>query len=311
MPQTPQTASQPVAGVLWMLGSGLSFVAVNALVRWLGTDLPAPQGAFIRFAFSAVFLLPALIPVLRSGFDAQTWRIFGLRGLFHTAAVTLWFFAMARIPIAEVTAIGYLNPVLVTVGAALFFGERFAMRRVIAVLVAILGAVIVLRPGLREITPGHLAQIGAAICFAGSYMCIKLLQGRAAPGVIVAMMSVMVTILLLPLALLDWQPVGLVQLAALAAVALFATSGHYCMTRAFAVAPLTVTQPVTFLQLLWASLLGASLFGEQVDAMVLLGGGLTLGAVSFITWREAMLQRRPGSGFEGKALTPPVGATKS
>ena len=63
------------------------------------------------------------------------------------------------------------------------------------------------------------------------------------------------------------------------------------MTRAFAVAPMTVTQPVTFLQLIWASLLGALVFAEPVDLWVLVGGAVMIGAISYITWREAHLRR--------------------
>ncbi len=297
---TDRQEIRPVQGVLWMLASGLSFVGVNGLVRWLGTDLPAAQGAFLRFGFGLLFLLPALPAALRGGFPAEVTRLFLLRGAVHTAAVICWFYAMARLPVAEVTAIGYLNPILVTLGAVLFFGEVLAMRRILAVLVAICGALIVLRPGLRELGPGHLAQIAAAFGFAGSYLCAKGLTGRVSATVIVAMMSLCVTIGLLPFALWVWVPVSLTQLLALAAVALCATSGHYCMTRAFAVAPMTVTQPVTFLQLVWATLLGLLVFGEGVDGWVLLGGAVIIAAISYITWREAVIRRR--------AVTPPVGA---
>lgn len=288
---------------MWMLASGLSFVGVTGLVRWLGTDLPAAQGAFLRFAFGVMFLLPTLGPVLRGGFAPGAMRLFALRGAVHTVAVICWFYAMARLPVAEVTAIGYLNPVLVTVGAAVFLGEKLAMRRILAVCVAILGALVILRPGMREVTDGHLAQVAAAFGFAGSYLVAKRLSGMASAGAVVAMMSLMVTLGLAPFALAVWVPVTPVQLVALAGVAAFATSGHYCMTRAFAVAPLTVTQPVTFLQLLWATLLGYVVFHETVDIWVLAGGGVIIAAVSYITWREAMLNRR--------SVTPSVLATKS
>ncbi|MCE6949874.1 DMT family transporter [Cereibacter sphaeroides] len=284
--------TRTLEGVLWMLGSGLSFVGVTGIVRYLGPEIPAAQGAFIRFAFGVLFLLPTLLPVLRQGFAPGTLRLYSLRGAFHTAAVICWFYAMARIPVAEVTAIGYLNPVLVTVGAALFFGERLALRRVLAVAVALVGALVVLRPGLRELLPGHLSQLAAAVFFAFSYLMARRLSDLAGAGAIVAMMSLMVTVGLLPFALLVWVPVGAEQLLWLALVAAFATSGHYCMTRAFSAAPLTVTQPVTFLQLVWATLLGALAFGEPVDPYVLLGGGIIIGAISYITWRESVLRRK-------------------
>jgi drug/metabolite transporter (DMT)-like permease len=298
--QTP--VIRPLIGVLWMLASGLSFVAVTGIVRHLGTDLPAVQSAFIRFGFGALFLLPALLPMLQQGFAPGVLRLYGARGLVHCAAVFFWFYAMARIPVAEVTAIGYLNPVLVTLGAALFFGETLALRRIIAVGVAVLGALVVLRPGVREVTDGHMAQVAAAFFFAGSYLLAKELSRAEGAGRVVAMLSLLVTLGLLPFALWVWVPVSVVQLGWLALVAAFATSGHYCMTRAFRAAPLTVTQPVTFLQLVWATLLGALVFDEGVDGFVLLGGAMIIAAISYITWREHMLKRRD--------VTPAVGQTK-
>ena len=92
---------------------------------------------------------------------------------------------------------------------------------------------------------------------------------------------------LAPLAWWVWVPVTLAQMGWLAVVAACATSGHYCMTRAFRAAPMTVTQPVTFLSLIWATLVGALVFGEAVDIFVLLGGAMIIGAITFVTWFEA------------------------
>lgn len=285
--------ASPLHGVLWMLAAGLSFVGVNAIVRYLGTDLPAAQSAFLRFGFGMVILIPALVSVFRAGFAPGLLRLYFGRGALHTVAVVLWFYAMARIPLAEVTAIGYLNPVLVTLGAALFFGERLTRDRLLAFAVALVGALIILRPGLREVTHGHLAQVGAAIFFAGSYLFGKALSGQATAAAVVAMLSLTVTLGLLPFAIWVWVPVTWAQLGWLAVVAGCATSGHYCMTQAFQAAPMAVTQPVTFLQLVWATLLGTLLFGEGLDVYVLVGGAVIIAAVSFVTLREARSRRVP------------------
>ncbi|UXU73988.1 MULTISPECIES: DMT family transporter [unclassified Paracoccus (in: a-proteobacteria)] len=293
---------QDIIGILWMLTAGLCFVAVNGTVRWLGQALPAAEGAFIRFAFGLLFLLPVLRPTQLRGFSPRIWRLFILRGALHVLAVILWFFAMARIPVAEVTAIGFLNPIVVTLGAALLMGERISWRRGLAILVALAGAMVVLRPGFRELAPGHLAQLGASVTFGASYLVAKRLSERVPASVVVAMMSLTVCIGLAPIAALNWVAPSLLQCATLACTAFFATAGHYAMTRAFASAPLQVTQPVTFLQLIWASLLGALVFAEPVDIWVLVGGAIMIGAISYITWREARLRRGP--------ITPPPNATR-
>lgn len=278
---------RPVAGVLWMLASGLSFVGVNGIVRYLGTDLPAAQSAFLRFAFGVLLLLPVLPGVFRAGFPPGIWRLFAWRGVAHTAAVLFWFYAMARIPVAHATAIGYLNPVILLIAGAALLGERMTRRRMGAVAVAALGALIVLRPGVQVVNSGHLSQIGAAICFAASYLFAKRLSGLVSPTAVVAMLSICVMIGLAPIAAWVWVPVSAAQMGWLALVAAFATMGHYFMTRAFQAAPFTVTQPVVFLQLIWATILGAVMFGEPVDGFVLLGGALIIGAICWVSWREA------------------------
>ncbi|MFV0387098.1 DMT family transporter [Paracoccus sp. (in: a-proteobacteria)] len=298
----PETR-RDLIGIGWMLLTGLSFVAVNGIVRGLGGALPAPQAAFIRFLFGLILLLPVIWPALRQGFPVRLWGMFALRGGLHVIAVIAWFYAMSRITIAEVTAIGFLNPIVVTIGAALFLGERLARRRIIAIGVALLGALIVLRPGLRPLDPGHLSQVAAAIAFGSSYLIAKQLADRASAAVVVAMLSVTVSIGLAPLAWAVWVPPTWAQTGWLALVAAFATLGHYTMTRAFSAAPLTVTQPVTFLQLIWASLLGTTLFHEPLDGWVILGGAVMIAAISYITWREARQRAR--------TKTPPVSATKA
>ena len=295
--------NRPIVGIIWMLATGLCFVAVTGIVRYLGTDLPAAQGAFVRVLIGLLFLSPVLIATFRQGAVAPVLPLFLARGGLHALAVILWFYAMARIPVAEVTAIGYLNPIVVTLGAAIAFGERLAARRLIAIGVALLGAIVVLRPGLREIAPGHYAQLGAAVSFGLSYLIAKRLSERVPAGTVVAMLSLTVTVALAPFAFAVWVPIRLDQIVWLALVALFATGGHYCMTRAFAAAPMTVTQPVTFLQLVWATLMGVLIFDEAADPWVFLGGALIIGAISYMTWREARIKRR--------AVTPIVGQTKT
>lgn len=296
-----ETPSRPVQGILWMAATGLCFIAVTAVVKHAAQDLPAAQAAFLRYLLGLVFLIPVAGTLLRARLTPKDWGVFSLRGLVHTLAVILWFYSMTQIPIAEVTAMNYLNPVYVTIGAALLLGERLAFRRIMAVVTALVGVVIILRPGFREVETGHIAMLFTAILFAGSYLCAKPLSGRHSAALIVAMLSITVTIGLAPFAFAVWVTPSWADIGWMFVVAAFATAGHYTMTRAFAAAPIAVTQPVTFLQMVWAVLLGWALFDEPPDAFVILGAALIIASVSFIAWREAKLR---------KQVTPSPHATK-
>ncbi len=278
-------------GIFWMFVTGICFVAVTALVKHGAQNLPAAQAGFLRYIIGLILLTPLIRPIIKAQLTRRQLTLFAWRGLAQALGVILWFYAMTRITVAEVTAMNYLSPIYITIGAALVLGERLATRRILAVLFAFVGAMIILRPGFREISPGHIAMLGTAALFAGSYIIAKKLTDEVSPKVIIGMLSLTATIGLFPFAMAVWQPPTWEELGWMTLVALFATAGHYTMTLAFAAAPVTVTQPVTYLQLVWATLLGLLAFGEPVDGWVILGGCVILASVTFITIREAMLKR--------------------
>ncbi len=282
--------------------TGLCFVAVTALVKFMGPGVPPAEAAFLRYLLGLVFLLPMLRPLLNAHLTRRQWGLFGVRGALHSVGVMMWFFAMTRIPLSEVTAMNYLAPVYVTIGAALFLGEKLKARRIAAVVAALIGVIIILRPGFREISPGHVGMLLAAVAMGGSYLLAKVTADEVSPAVVVAMLSIVVTIVLAPFAAMVWVAPTWGQIGILFAVACFATAGHYTMTLAFRAAPVSVTQPASFLQLVWAILLGALMFDEPVDVFVVIGSCVILGAISFITWREMVVRRRQ--------ITPPAPATK-
>ncbi|EEE39030.1 Integral membrane protein DUF6 [Rhodobacteraceae bacterium KLH11] len=299
----PTDQNRPLAGMFWMLAAGLSFVGMNALVKVLGTSMNPIQAAFLRYVLGLVFLLPALRAIIDTPLTPRNLTLFGLRGVVHAVAVMLWFFAMTRIPLAEVTAMNYMTPIYVTLGAALFLGEKLAFRRIAAIAVAVIGVLIILRPGFREVQSGHFAMLGTTLALGGSYLLAKVMVRDIRPSAVVAHLSIWVTIALIPFAIAVWEPPSLQNLGILFVVASFATAGHYFMTLALQAAPVAVTQPVTFLQLIWATLLGALAFHERIDAWVIAGGTLILAAISFITWREAKLSRNGST-----SPTPPQGS---
>lgn len=281
-------------GCLWMVAGGLLFVAVTVLVRMLGSDMPAVQAAFIRYLIGVLLVLPMLwrMRIRRFGLDGGRLGWYALRGLVHGVAVMLWFYAMARIPLADVTAIGFSTPVFTALGAILLFGEQVKARRMLAILAGFVGTLVILRPGFQAIELGSLAQLVAALFFAGSFLLAKRLTHSESSADILVMLSIFCTLALLPGALYYWREPSWLEVGWLAGVALFATTGHYALTRAIALAPLTVTQPLSFLQLVWAVAIGYWMFAEVPDTWVIAGGLIIVAAVSYLAHREAQAARR-------------------
>ncbi len=262
------------------------FVGVTVAVRYLGTNMNPVQAAFIRYCFGIVLILPLLSRAGITSLDRDRLGFHALRGLVHGGGVILWFLAMSRIPISEVTALGFTTPIFVTLGAAVFLSERLKPYRVAAVLLGFIGALLILRPGLRVIDIGALAQLGAAPLFACSYLMAKSATRREASSMIVVLLSVFCTLTLALPALLVWRTPTLDELLLLGLTALLATSGHYCMTRALEAAEVSAVQPFTFLQLVWATILGLILFDETPDVWIWIGGAVIVGSATWMAQQE-------------------------
>ena len=262
------------------------FVGVTVAVRYLGTSMNPVQAAFIRYCFGIVLILPLLSRAGVMSLDRDRLGFHALRGLVHGGGVILWFLAMSRIPISEVTALGFTTPIFVTLGAAVFLSERLKPYRAAAVLIGFIGALLILRPGLRVIDIGALAQLGAAPLFACSYLMAKSATRREASSMIVVLLSVFCTLTLALPALLVWRTPTLEELLLLGLTALLATSGHYCMTRALEAAEVSAVQPFTFLQLVWATILGLILFDETPDVWIWIGGAVIVGSATWMAQQE-------------------------
>lgn len=275
-----------------MVVTGFLFVGVTGIVRHLGSDMNPIQGAFIRYLIGALLMLPLLLRLNRRQIRSARYGLHISRGMVHGIAVMLWFFAMARIPIAEVTALGYIAPIFTTIGAAMFLGETMHLRRIGAVVIGFAGMLVILRPGLHIIEVGAWAQIVAAPLFAVSFLISKKLTERESSTAIVAALSVFVTLTLLPGALMVWRTPTGEELFWLTLTAVCATAGHYTLTQAFRAAEITALQPVQFLQLVWATILGLVVFGEQPDLWTWVGAAIIVASATYIAHREAVATGR-------------------
>ncbi|MBT5913899.1 MAG: DMT family transporter, partial [Rhodospirillaceae bacterium] len=250
------------------------------------------QVAFLRYGLGLVFMLPFFLQLTLVDIRSARLSLHATRGIIHSIGVMCWFYAMSRIPIADVTAIGFTGPVFATIGAALFLGERVRIRRILAVLIGLLGAIIILRPGFAEIELGALLMLVAAPVFAASDLLSKVLTRKESPPALVAYLSVFVTLVIMGPALYVWQWPTLNEWAWMFLTAGLATIGHLCMIKGVKVAELSALQPIKFLQLFWAALIGFFVFSEAPAIWTWLGSAVIIGSATYIAHRESVANKQ-------------------
>ncbi|MDH3739267.1 MAG: DMT family transporter, partial [Alphaproteobacteria bacterium] len=221
----------PVRGAIWMLGAATFFATHGPLVRMAAADLDPLAIAFFRSALLLLFVLPWL---LRDGGAVLRTKRPGaqiLRSIFSMGGLVFLILAQANLPLAEVAALSFTQPLFATVGAALILHEIVRSRRWIALFVGLTGVWIVLRPGFEIVDPLFLLPLVSAALVATSNLMIKSLAADDAPNTTVAWLIVFsVPVTLVP-ALFAWSlpaPQTLIWLALLAGAGLIA---HQCLVR--------------------------------------------------------------------------------
>jgi drug/metabolite transporter (DMT)-like permease len=275
-------------GLLWTLAAGLCFVLLNTMARFLTTQIDPFQSQFLRYLCGFLVMLPL---VWRSGLGAYQPKSFGgqfLRGAVHTVALGLWFVALPRISLADMTAIGFTTPIFIMLGAWLFLREPMHWERWLAAGVGFCGVLVVVGPRLSG-SGGYysLVMLASAPVFAASFLITKALTRYETAGVIVLWQALTVTVLSLPLALLHWQTPSVAQWAGYMLCGVLGSTGHYCLTRSYGVADISATQSLKFLDLVWASLMGWLVFSDQPSQFTLIGGLVISASTIWIARRES------------------------
>ena len=281
-------------GLLWSAAAGLVFSQLNALMRVLTLQLDSFETQFLRYFFGVLVMLPL---ILRGGFRAYVPKRIGsqfIRGAVHTLGLCLWFTALPRIGLADMTAIGFTAPIFIMIGAYLVFREPMRWERWLAAAIGLGGVLIVLAPKLSG-SGGiyNLVMLASAPVFAVSFLLTKGLTRHESTGVIVVWQAISVTLFSLPLALLHWQSPSPLQWGGFAVCGLLGSTGHYCLTRSFRVADISSTQSVKFLDLVWATAMGWLLFADVPTRSTLIGGTVICAATLWIARRETRLRATP------------------
>lgn len=284
---TDAIGSRAARGFLLALLAGVVFQCLNVTVKALVHELPPMQVAWMRWIMGIVCITPFALAAGPGAIHTRDLRLHGLRALFHSSGYALWYPAVGLIPLATTAALSFTGPLFVTVGAALFLGERVRGARWAGVLAGFAGVLVILRPGMVEPNPGALLMLAAVPLIAGSNLVAKVAAGRDTPVQVVFWQTVLAAILFTPFGVWVWQEPGASQWLLALLAGFFGTLGYFLMTWAFRLLDISALQPLAFLGIVWASLFDIVVFGRTADAWTYVGAAIVVAASSVIVHRES------------------------
>jgi drug/metabolite transporter (DMT)-like permease len=295
MTQTPAKLSPNLQGALWMLASALVFTANGVLVKALAAGgMPVFQIALARAGFALIAILPFVWMAGRHAFRTSHWGTHAIRAVCGAGAMLCGFFALSRLPLAEVTAINFTTPLFATVLGIVLLGEVVRWRRWTATLVGFAGVLVMLRPvalftGEGVPLEGFLAALGMAFGIAVAVVMVKRLPKSEHQAIMVFYFCIASLAMAVVPAIQVWQEPTWQQWLLLAGVGVVGASGQSLIIKAYRLGETSFVAPFDYSKILFAVLLGFVFFGEVPDAWALAGAAIIVASTLYIARREHRL----------------------
>lgn len=283
-------------GILLIIAGVFLFSSMDALAKHLTQDYHAMQVVWARYFGQTVLVCLLVARRLRSVLKTRHPWVQALRSVMQFGATSLFFLSLAHIGLAEATAIMDINPVLITLAAALFLGESIGPRRILGVLAAMAGALIVIRPGVGVFEPAALLPLAGAFCYAGFAVATRWVGGREGVFtslVYAALVGTLITSVLQPFV---WRPIAIGDLWGFVAIGALGALAQMCLIRAFTMTEAAVLAPFGYVGLIFAAFWGFALFRELPDRWTVVGALVIVVAGLYVWHREAQIARREARG---------------
>ena len=288
-----------VRAVSLKVASTLMFSLMGAQARYLGTAYPVGEVVFFRSLFA---LIPILIwfglrGQLRDAFRTNRLADHLVRGIFSVVGIFCMFGALARLPLADVTAIAFLAPLITVIFAYLFLKEKVHVYRWSAVAFGFSGILVMLYPHLDDhaaLTATMIVGLGLAFTNAftsgGATIQIRRLTATETTSSIVILMTLLVMVASLVTLPFGWRmPQSLFDWAVLVGIGISGGLGQMVFTESYRHAPASFLASFDYTAMIWAFLLGYLIFGELPTVYVVGGAAIVAAAGIFVILRERYL----------------------
>lgn len=286
-----QNVQNPARGIALMILAILFFTLLDATAKGLVQRYPAPQVIWARFLGQTLIVLLILrgrtMAMARTSHPGlHVWR-----AVFQVMTAAFFFTSLQYIGLAEATALTDTNPVLITLGAALFLGEKLGPRRIFGILAALTGAMIVIRPGAGVFSWAALLPLAAAFSFAANSLLTRRIGRYETVWTAMLWGGVLGTLAFSTTLPFVWQPIPAADIPMFVLIGAIGTLGQLCMIRALSIAEAGMVAPFSYLGIVFATLWGMLFFGEFPDRWTILGALVIAGAGLYVWHRETRAAR--------------------
>ncbi len=297
--RTADSGQDTTTAMILMIGAMLWLPTIDALAKTLSTTVPSGQIAWSRFLFQTLFLLPFLL-LGRQPFRRPRYLVHAARGGLIALATLLFFSALKTMPLAETIAIFFVEPLILTLLSVVFLKEPIGWRRLSAVSVGFIGALIVIRPSYENFGYSAILPLGAALAFA-SYLLLTRNLAQKEGAVPLQLVTGVFGGLIMSVALfagslaeidvLDPVWPTAFEWLLLAGVGVVATTGHLLVVHAFRRAQAAILAPFQYLEIISATFLGLVIFGDFPDLTTWFGVSVIVGSGIYVFYRERKVAR--------------------
>ncbi len=277
--------------ILLMIAAVFCFASMDATAKYLMKEIGPAQTIWARYTVQAILVTVLILPKINVYGRTKYPKLQFLRSVALMMATTLFFFAFYRLGLAEASAIFNISPVLITLGAFLFLREQIGPRRVIGILVSLLGALIIIRPGSGVFTIYAILPLGAAIFYSTYSLATRFVGTDESPWTSLFYSAIFGAICYSIYIVFNWNPMSNNALLLTTIIGLFGTAGHLCLIRALTLGEASLVAPFSYTNLLFMTIWGFVLFGNFPDFWTIVGAVIIVAAGIYVWVRDRAVRQ--------------------
>ena len=279
--------------IFFILGAVFLFTVMDAAAKHLTQKIGIIPTIWARYVGQVIIVFAILAPRLSKVGKTNYPKLQATRSVLLMGATSCFFIGISEIGLAEATAIMDINPVLITLGAFLFLGESIGPRRIIGILISLIGAMIIIRPGTSTFTIFALMPLLSAICFAAYSLTTRYIGRNEDPAtslLYTALCGALVYSILVPN---YWQQISMISVALISLLAITGTLGHFFLIKAFSLGEASMLAPFIYAGLIYSAIWGILFFDEYPDKFSIFGALLIAGSGIYVWYRETLTKQSP------------------